>query len=298
MRIVVVGGTGMIGGHAALHLQSQGHEVSIAGRNAPAKESALAQLPYLRCDYINEPADPAVFSAFDAMVFAAGNDIRHLPPETLPDDHWQRANTEAIPKFIASVRDAGIKRVVMVGSFYPQAAPEIAESDGYARSRKLSDERSRASASDHFHVSSINAPFVVGCVPGLVLPMFEAYTNYALGRIPDLPAFAPPGGVNFISTASLSEAIEGALRQAENGRAYLVGDENLSFAQFFGAFFEAAGQKAPEMLDQEHPLLPDAAILWGRGNNLFFDVPAESLALGYRRNDITRTIAKIVNQYR
>jgi dihydroflavonol-4-reductase len=35
MKILVVGGTGMIGGHAALHLQALGHDVSVAGRNPP-----------------------------------------------------------------------------------------------------------------------------------------------------------------------------------------------------------------------------------------------------------------------
>ena len=37
MKILVVGGTGLLGGHAALHLQSLGHQVSIAARKpAPA----------------------------------------------------------------------------------------------------------------------------------------------------------------------------------------------------------------------------------------------------------------------
>ena len=35
MKILIVGGTGLIGGHAALHLQSLGHEITIAARNPP-----------------------------------------------------------------------------------------------------------------------------------------------------------------------------------------------------------------------------------------------------------------------
>ncbi len=36
MKILVVGGSGMIGGQAAIHLQEQGNEVTIAARKAPA----------------------------------------------------------------------------------------------------------------------------------------------------------------------------------------------------------------------------------------------------------------------
>ena len=32
MKILVIGGTGMIGGHAALYLKSQGHDVTVAAR--------------------------------------------------------------------------------------------------------------------------------------------------------------------------------------------------------------------------------------------------------------------------
>ncbi len=299
MKILVVGGTGMIGGHLALHLQDKGHEVSVAARNAPASDSPLARLPFIDCDYIAADLEPATVAAFDAMVFAAGNDIRHLPPDTEPEGHWQRANTEAIPRFIQAARDAGLDRVVCVGSFYPQATPAIAERDAYARSRKLADEQARALASDTLHICSVNAPFVVGSVPGMVVPMFKAYTDYALGHFSPMPEFAPPGGVNFISVTSLSEAIEGALHRGENGKAYLVGDENLSFADFFGAFFQAAGREAPPVQDEAHSMLPDAAILWGRGNKLFYDPdPAESKLLGYRRGDIRRTIHEIVAQYR
>ena len=77
----------------------------------------------------------------------------------------------------------------------------------------------------------------------------------------------PAGGSNFISTQSLSEAIWGALQRGEAGKAYLVGDENLSFADYFAAFFRAAGNpRDVPSLDQEHPLLPDIAIYTGRGN--------------------------------
>jgi len=298
MKILIVGGAGMIGGHAALHLRSLGHAVTIAGRNRPAAGTPLGELDYLRCDYIANDLPADQLGQFDALVFAAGNDVRHLPSGGDEAAHWERANIQGVPRFFRAARDAGIRHAVHVGSFYPQAMPGLVEQNAYIRSRKLADEGVRALAGPDFRVVSVNAPFVVGTVPGLEVPMFKAYTAYAKGHLGPLPDFAPPGGVNFISAASLSEAIEGALQRGENGKAYLVGDENLTFQDYFGAFFREAGRPVPPAIDQEHPLMPDAAICFGRGNTLYYEPDAaETALLGYRRQDIARTVREIVAQY-
>lgn len=300
MRILVIGGTGLVGGHAALYLREQGHEVTIAGRKPAAPGSALATLKQIQGDYVDGGFTREQLAGHDALVFAAGNDIRHAPQGPDQDAHWQRANTEAIPRFFERARDAGIGRAVLVGSFYPQVAPELIEQVPYIRSRHLADQRVRALSGPDFKVCSVNAPFVVGTVPGLVVPMFEAYTRYAEGALAPLPFYGPAGGSNFISTRSLSQAICGALMHGEPGKAYLVGDQNLSYAEYFETFLRAAGNDAEvPALDQEHPLLPDLALYTGRGNTVRYEPAADETALlGYVRNDIRRAVGEVVAQYR
>lgn len=298
MKILVVGGTGLIGGHAALHLSGLGHTVTIAGRK-PAAAGSLRQLPFVPCDYLDERAPALARGGYDALVFAAGNDIRHVPPGSDEAAHWQHANIEGVPRFFARARDAGVRRAVCIGSFYPQAAPHLVDTSPYVRSRLLADEGVRALSSPSFAVCSLNAPFVIGTVPGLVVPGLAAHAGYALGRFPNLPVFAMPGGVNFISTASLSDAVAGALDRGEPGKAYLVGDENLSFQDYFGEMFRAAGRPEPlPILDQEHPMLPDAVLYAGRGGTVYYEPDAADVArLGYRRNDVRATLREIVNVY-
>jgi len=237
-------------------------------------------------------------TGFDAVVFAAGNDIRHLPPDTAFDAHCLRANAEAVPRFAALARQAGVRKFVLIGSFYPQVAPALIQSNAYVRSRYLADQGVCALATPAFNACSVNAPFVVGAVPGLHSAMFEAYTRYAEGAL-GIPPYGPAGGTNFMSTQSLSEAILGALERAESGKSYLVGDENLSFAAYFGLFFSAVGndQLVPA-LEQEHPMLPDVAIYTGRGNTVAYEPPAaESALLAYRRGDVRRAVNEVVAQY-
>jgi hypothetical protein len=147
-------------------------------------------------------------------------------------------------------------------------------------------------------VISVNAPFMVGSVPGLPSMIFEPYTQWALGKLP-IPNYGPAGGTNFMSFRSLSQAIEGALERGEPGKAYLVGDENLTFTQYFQLFFNAAGSEVVlEEQDAEHPLLPDIAIPQGRGNWVWVDPdPVDVALLGYARNDVANAVADVVKQF-
>ena len=299
MKILIVGGTGMIGGHAALRLHAKGHDVTIAGRNEAAPGSALAKLPFLRIDFTADEQPANLLGQFEALVFAAGNDIRHLPKCEDFDAYVTRVNAACAPRFCRAARDAGVRRFINIGSFYPQAAPHLLAGNAYMRSRQAADAAIRALAGDDFFAVSINAPFVIGAVPGLTT-MFRSYVGFAEGKFAPMPQAVPPGGVNFISTDSLSDAIEAVLVGGRNGHAYLVGDENLLFQEYFGAFFEALGKPAPLVVDAEFPLLPDAAISWGRGNNLYYEPDeGEAAELGDRRNDVRRTIREeIVPQFR
>jgi nucleoside-diphosphate-sugar epimerase len=299
MKILIVGGTGLIGGHAALHLTELGNQVSIAARKPAPEATPMAKLPFIQGDYLTDDFALKNLRGFDALIFAAGNDIRHLPPDTDEAEHWQRANAKGVPAFFRKARDAGIGTAILIGSFYPQAAPHTVEKSSYVRGRKLADDGARALNSKEFRVCSLNAPFVAGVVPGLVVPGFAAHVNYALGRIPQIPPFAMPGGVNFMSTNSLSEAVAGALVRGEPGKAYLLGDENLSFAEYFGEFFRAAGREEPlEVIDREHPLLPDAVLYAGRGSTIYYEPnPEEVELLGYRRNDVRRVLKEIAKTY-
>lgn len=298
MKIIVIGGTGLLGGHAALHLQSLGHEVTIAARKPALASTPMAALPFIAMDYVDGSVSAADLQGFDALVFAAGNDIRHVPVDADAAAHWLHVNGQALPKFFALAREAGLRKAVLIGSFYPQVDPRLIDSDPYVRSRHLACEGARALAAPGFDVCSLNAPFMVGSVPGLPSPIFEAYTAYAQGFLEGMPVFGPTGGTNFMSVRSLSEAIAGALAHGESGKAYLVGDENLHFADFFSLFFKAVGSEVvvPEQ-DQNHPLMPDAVIYAGRGTPVNYQPPAEEMQrLAYRRNDVEHAVREAVAQ--
>jgi len=294
-NILLAGGTGLTGAHAALHLREAGHSVTLLSRTAPALE-CLRDFKHLAGNYVDDDLSIDVLADFDQLVFAAGADIRQLPPGADDAAFFERVNTQAIPRFFQRAKDAGIKKAVYVGTYYPQVVPERIHTNAYVRSRHLADEGLRALNSTSFNVCSLNAPFILGYVPKIALPHLQVLVQYAAGRLEGMPVVAPAGGVNHISSKSMSEAIAGALERGVGGKAYLVGDENLSWKAYLEMYFEAVGNPvALDVSTDEHPLLPDVILYAGR--NAVISYEPDNGELGYSRNNVRATVAELVRAY-
>lgn len=292
MKVLIAGGTGLVGAETARLLQSKGHQVTLMSRK-PASAGVAAAFPHISHDYVNQDADPAMFDGFDALVFAAGADIRYVPEGADHDAFYLHANGERAPAFMRAAKAGGIKALVHVSSFYPLVTPEKIDTNVYVRSRHLTDQAALALSDDSFKVCVLNAPFILGTVPGVPVEHLQFIVGYAAGQMEGVPLFAPQGGTNHISSLSCAEAILGALENGENGKSYLIGDENLDWKTYFEMFCDAVGnpQDLPVLAD-EHPLLPDAIMFAGRNATVSFE--PENGELNYGRNRIQETIKQVV----
>ncbi|MGW3482873.1 NAD-dependent epimerase/dehydratase family protein [Rhodococcus indonesiensis] len=300
MKILVVGGTGMIGATTATLLQQLGDDVTVAARGPVPSASPVAGLPVSAGDYTVPTFTAEQLSVFDGIVFAAGQDVRHKPRESDDEGFWRDTQSAGVPRFAALAKEAGVRHFVQVGSYYHQLDERFADGNPYVAARKEADEQTRALADDSFVACTLNPPSIIGVVPGPSSERYRRFVSWAAGNEPQIPDFAPPGGTNYMSAESLAHAIAGALRNAEPGAAYLVGDENLRYREFFQRLVDAAGGgRTIVERDEPHPLLPDAAIMQGRGNTLSYEPSAETLrVLGYPRGDCTRAIHALVNTVR
>ncbi|TXS96519.1 NAD(P)-dependent oxidoreductase [Parahaliea maris] len=302
MKVIVIGGSGLIGGEAALHLAELGHDVTIMSRKPPVAP-ALAELPFVAGDYINDDLGDGRLAGFDALVFSAAADIRNVPMDgsRTPEEVYREANDTAVPRALEAARDAGISRVVYIGTFYPHVAAHRIGECPYVTSRANTDKAVRALNSDTFTVCTLDLPFVLGHIPGTQVPHIGALVNYAAGNIPDMPVFAPKGGTNHITSKSVAQAVAGALENGEGGKAYLIGDENLSWKEYLERWFAAAGNPTElEVRDDiDHPLLPNAIMFAGAGATVSYDTPAEIRErLGnYATGQIDTAIAEVVQAY-
>lgn len=295
MKILIVGGTGMIGAHTALHLREQGNDVTVAARNPLADDSPVRDFPVLLGDYTEQTFTAAQLAPFEAIVFAAGQDIRHMGRGVDEAEFWEKTQSGGVPRFAALAKEAGVSRFVQVGSYYHHLRPEYAETMPYVAARKAADEGARALADENFNVSTLNPPSILGAISGVSAKRYRKLFSWAAGNEPTIPDFAPAGGTNYLSAQSLAEAIWGALQRAESGKAYLIGDQNLTFTEYFQLLVDAAGgNRVIEERDEEHPLLPDSFIVQGRGNVIAYEPAAADVELlAYTRNDCARAIAEM-----
>lgn len=295
MKILIVGGTGMIGTHAALHLREQGNDVTVAARNPLADDSPVGDFPVLLGDYAEQTFTAAQLAPFEGIVFAAGQDVRHMGRDVDEAEFWEKTQTGGVPRFAALAREAGVARFVQIGSYYHHLRPELAAALPYVAARRAADEGARALADDNFNVSTLNPPSILGAISGVSARRYRKLFSWAAGDEPQIPDFAPAGGTNYLSAGSLAEAIWGALQRAESGRAYLIGDQNLTYREYFQLLVDAAGgNRVVEERDEEHQLLPDSFIVQGRGNVISYEPAAADVELlAYTRNDCARAVAEM-----
>ena len=295
MKTLVVGGTGMIGTHIAALLREKGDDVSVAARTAPQPGSVASEFPALLGDYSAGTFSVQDLAPFDAVVFAAGSDIRHLPPGADVAEFWERTQSGGVPRFAALAKQAGVRRFVQIGSYYHQVLPELVESNDYVRARCLADEGARALADENFTVSTLNPPSILGANASGSMSGLRKILAWSSGELPDILNFAPAGGTNYMSARSVAEAVWGALQNGES-TAYLIGDANLTFREYFQMIFDAAGSEIRlEERDAEHPMLPDSMIVQGRGNVISYETdPSETATLGYTQGDVPRLISELV----
>ena len=296
--VLVIGGAGMIGSHIAEHLAGQGDRVTIASRRAEGAfdPPQIAGLARVAIDYTDEDLVPQALENYTDIVFSAGNDLRHVAPEDANSDFWATVQSEGVPRFAQLAKQAGVQRLVQIGSYYHQLNPAWAETDLYIGARKVADDKTRDLVGGGFQPITLNPPSIVGAIPGRSLRGFQKLIAWVRGEVEGPERYAPAGGTNYMSVRSLSQAVAGALDSGEAGKAYLVGDRNLRYNEYYNLLAEVSNSPHRfEERDEEHPFLPDRFIVQGRGNAIVYEPElAVQKLLAFDRDDVERALRAIV----
>ena len=300
MKTLIVGGTGFVGGYTALYFKGLGHDVTIMSRSRPKGTSKLNDLPFMQGNYVEDDFSDGRLKGFDSLVFSAGNDLGNYPADgsISEAEYFEKANIIGLPRFFERAKRAGISRAVYMGSFYSFVAPQVMDRIPYVRSRHLSDQAIRALSSPSFNVCSCALPWIVGHTPGFPVPHWRALASYAHGKLGGIPDFAPQGGANFMTCRSVAEAMLGGLERGESGKAYLIGDENLSWKKFFELWFEAAERPRDLEVRDGHPIIPDFALSYlDFGMTDYEPSEEETRLLGYQRGVLRPVIEQSCRYY-
>jgi nucleoside-diphosphate-sugar epimerase len=244
MEVFILGGTGFLGYYATLELLRRGHHARTLALPPAPPEGLLPPEVSVQLGNFNELDDQAMMDLFagcESVVFAAGADDR-VTPKAPARDFFHRANAAAGRRFFRLAAEAGVRRGVLLSSYFAhfdRIWPELRLSDRhpYIRSRR-DQEAAVLEAGAQMDVMILELPYIFGGMPGR-LPIWKPLVDYLHWVLPWV--FYMEGGSAMVGVDHVAEAIAGALEQGRGGERYLIGDENLTWTAFLHRLMVASG---------------------------------------------------------
>ncbi len=235
MKILMIGGTGLLGSQAARELISRGHSVhSIA--LPPLPEGAL--LPpemTLTLKNSNDMTDDELKQAFagiDGFIFAAGVDERIEGPSPIYD-FFKKYNITPLERLLRLAKESGVKHAVIAGSYFSYFAKKYPEMEltrwhPYIRSRIDQENMALSFADENFDVSILELPYIFGAQKGRK-PVWVFLIEMLKGMKGSI--LYPRGGTAMVTVRQVGQAFAGAMERGRGGNAYPIGWFNLTWRE-------------------------------------------------------------------
>lgn len=319
LRVCIVGGTGLLGFHAALELLRRGHEVhSVALRDIELGAWFPRRITVHEADVgqLGERRLTELLRGIDALVYALGPDDRALPAAPAYDFFHDKLVRQCARVF-AAARKAGVTRAVVLGSYFTHfdrlwPHKKLAQNHAYVRCRVEQAQAAIEAGGATMRVSVLELPYIFGTMPGRT-PLWKDVVLDMLVRMPVV--FYPDGGSTMITAAHVGQAVAGAVERGAHGRHYPIGDENLSWDEMLEVMLRTLGMSDKKVIH----IAPWVGTLLGRMQRrieakrgkesgldaelVFADVMCERLfmdpslsvaALGYGRGGVREAIEETV----
>lgn len=246
-NVILIGGTGFLGYHAILEFIRSGWGVTAVGLPPAPPPGLLPDSVKVVLENLESLSDEGLLKllhGYDALVFAAGLDDRVTPKKpAYPKFH--HANVEVPLRVLKLARMAGVKRAVVLGSYFAyfnRLWPnlKLAEHHPYIRSR-LNQEKAVTSIPG-LDVNVLELPYIFGSlpIPGW-RPLWEPLVKYIRST---KFIFYMKGGTTCVTAEAVGQAIVGAVEGGEPGMCYPIGGENLTWDEMLSRLARADGRQA------------------------------------------------------
>lgn len=314
-RVLVVGGTGLLGYHAGLEFLRRGYGVAtLSIDDIDLAGWFPSRIEVIHGDVFAMTGDAlvSVMEGFDAMVYAVGPDDRTVP--TRPAEAFFRERlVENCTRVFASARKAGIRRAVLLSSYFthfdrlwPSLALPLRHT--YIGARVEQAREAVRVSRPGMDTMVLELPYIFGTMPNRV-PLWKEVFLVRLLKMN--PVFYPGGGSAMIRVENVAEAIAGAVERGEHGFRYAIGDQNIRWKEMLDIMFRAVGTRRrilplpvwiaslagmvmmrKEQRRGREPGLNMKYIFRDIISREFFIDPRSSMAaLGYGRGDVREAIA-------
>jgi dihydroflavonol-4-reductase len=230
MKIMIIGGTGLLGYHAMIDALRKGHAVTTLTVPDVRLEGWFPREALARYGDVFAMRDDELAAALrgcEALIYAVGPDERTLPGAPAYDFFHERL-VEGCGRVLASARRAGIRRVAVCNSYFAyfdRTWPEsrLAERHPYIKCRIEQAARCLAEGRGAMRVAVLELPYIFGTMPARV-PLWKEALFERLMRMK--PILYTDGGSAMITAEHVGQALVGAVEREAEGR-FPIGDVNM-----------------------------------------------------------------------
>ena len=249
--VFLTGYSGFIGGHLVKRLLKEGHKLHLLGRTAPTGlEEYREQIVWIKGDIESKTNIISAMEGCETAFHLAG----YAKLWSKDPSIWFRINTLGAENIMEAAHQLHLKRLVhtsTAGTIGPSGIQPANEETirlhdffhPYESSKFLSEERALRYAQRGLDLVVVNPTRVYG--PG-ELSESNAFSRlaalYLQGRWNTLPG----DGNRLGSYAWIGDVVDGmlaAMKQGRSGERYLLGGENLSYADFFRQLETISGKQ-------------------------------------------------------
>ncbi|MEV7225853.1 NAD(P)H-binding protein [Polymorphospora sp. NPDC051019] len=238
MRILVVGGTGLIGSHVVDVLRERGHAATTLARTAGPNVDHPLDLGSASTDELRP-----LLAGHDGVVYATRADEQRLLRKPIYPK-LRRDIVDPVVRLFTAAREQGLTRGVVMGSYYTyhdRLHPQwrLPAHHAYIRCRLEQAREGRAAAGPGLPVAVLELPFIFGRAGDRVSNWVGPLDRWARSRAPLL---VPAGGTAAASARSVADVAVDALEQ-RRGEDIPVGDENLTWSEMITRIAEAVDRR-------------------------------------------------------
>ena len=247
-KVLVTGANSLLATNVIIELLKNEYEVVGVLRNSKKYTGPTHEnLQITEADITDTASLNDALKKCDQVIHVAALTSHHLT-EYAP---YQKVNAEATENLIRQSIQHHCKKFIYVSSANafgfgdintpgdetrPIRAP-FSESF-YAQSKSEGQQRA-LKYRDQIHVTVVNPTFMIGPFDGKPSSGQIIKMGYKKKVI-----FCPPGGKNFVNATDAAGGVVAALKKGENGEAYLLAGENLTYKEFFQKLSEVTQNKA------------------------------------------------------
>ena len=232
-KLIILGGTGLLGYHTALLALKKGYEVaslSINDINLEGWYPKEIKVNFMDVFEASEEELTKAMEGYDYMVYAIGPDDRITPPAPSYKFFHERLVNHCAKAFRAAEK-AGVKKGVVFNSYFAYFDREMPELKLYERhpyvrarvdqAKKVNEEKGK------MEVVVLELPYIFGTVYGRSPLWRDVFLNRFIKGKSML--FFPKGKTTMTTVKHIAESGVGAVLYGKDGMRYPIGDENKDY---------------------------------------------------------------------